>query len=86
MLEKRDSAIAAYEGYTQASRGFTYNGPQWDALYLADIYGRLGQLYDEQGEREKASEYDAKFVEIWRDADSVLLPRVQAAKARLGAS
>jgi DNA-binding SARP family transcriptional activator len=44
---------------------------------------RLGQLYDEQGDRTKAVEYYARFAELWKDADPELQPRVQAAQARL---
>ena len=44
---------------------------------------RLGQLYDERGDWEKAAEYYARFVELWKDADPELQPRVEAAQQRL---
>ncbi len=81
MLQQPDSALAAYEGYLEASRRF----PQWDALYLASVFERLGQLYDERGEWERASEHYTRFVELWKAADPELQPRVQAAQARLDA-
>ena len=43
----------------------------------------FGQLYDEAGDRQKAVEYYAKFVELWRDADPELQPRVEAAQRRI---
>jgi tetratricopeptide (TPR) repeat protein len=79
MLEEPDSALAAYQSYIEASRRF----PQWDALYLANAYERLGQLYDDRGEWERASEHYARFVELWKDADPELQPRVEAARERL---
>ena len=75
-----DSAIATYEGYV---------GRPWvrrwetDPFDLARSLERLGQLYDERGEWEKAAEYYARFVELWRDADPELQPRVEAAQRRL---
>ena len=44
---------------------------------------RLGQLYDERGDWEKAAEYYARFVELWKAADPELQPRVEAAQQRL---
>jgi tetratricopeptide (TPR) repeat protein len=75
-----DSAVATYERYV---------GTPWirrwetDPFDLASSLERLGQLYDEQGEWEKAAEYYARFVELWRDADPELQPRVKAAQRRL---
>jgi hypothetical protein len=42
-------------------------------------------LYDERGEWERASEYYAKFAELWKDADPDLQPRAEAAHTRLNA-
>jgi len=44
---------------------------------------RLGQLYDAQGDLERAAAYYAVFTEMWKDADPELQPRVEAARARL---
>ncbi len=54
-----------------------------DRYFLGPTYEHLGQLYDEQGDWEKAAEYYARFVELWREADSELQPRVRAAQQRL---
>jgi tetratricopeptide (TPR) repeat protein len=75
-----DSAVATYERYT--------NTP-WIAPWLTDPFAlapaleRLGQLYDEREEWEKASGYYARFVELWNEADPELQLRVQAAQRRL---
>jgi hypothetical protein len=43
----------------------------------------LAQLYDERGDRDKAADHYAKFVELWVEADEELQPRVRAAQVRL---
>ena len=75
-----DSALATYESYldaTSIAQAFTDPGS------LAAILERLGEMYDERGEWEKAAEYYARFVELWQDADPELQPRVEAAQKRL---
>ena len=75
-----DSALASYERYletTSMAQQFTDPGS------LAAILERLGQLYDERGDWEKAAEYYARFVELWAEADAELQPRVEAAQQRL---
>ena len=57
----------------------------WDAARLGPIYERLGRLYEEAGDPEKARLYYAKLVELWEEADPELQPRVEAARARLEA-
>jgi tetratricopeptide (TPR) repeat protein len=75
-----DSTITYYESYLATPDP----GRLWfDAHYLANILERLGQLHDEQGDLEKAAEYHARFVELWKDSDPELQPRVQAAQQRL---
>ena len=77
-----DSAIAMLERYLTT--------PSWsraavgvDGLHLPAVYKRLGELYEEQGNRTKAASYFAKFVELWKDADPELQPKVREARARL---
>jgi eukaryotic-like serine/threonine-protein kinase len=74
-----DSALAAYEGYaTQPEPGAA--GRQW---YLATAYRRLGTLYQEKGNKDKALEYYGKFTALWKDADADLQPRVKDVKQRM---
>ena len=54
-----------------------------DPVSLGVTLARLGQLYDEQGDWERAAEYYAKLVELWHEADPELQPRVEAAQKRL---
>jgi len=77
-----DSAIAAFERYLHAplwgrlSRGL-------DGRWLAFSLRRLGALYEERGNLSKASEYYARFVDVWKDADAELQPRVAEVRRRL---
>jgi tetratricopeptide (TPR) repeat protein len=60
----------------------------YDGGHLAHGYLRLGELYEERGDREKAIEYYGKFVDLWEDADPELQPWVTEARdamARLSA-
>jgi tetratricopeptide (TPR) repeat protein len=89
MAGDTESAIAAHERYVNTPsiwRLGTHHMPWWpygDWLFLGPTYERLGQLYDEQANLEKAAEYYAKFVELWAEADEELQPRVLAAQTRL---
>ena len=75
-----DSAIAYYEGYVNAPGAFRLF---WDDSNLGPTLERLAVLYDEAGDLENAALYYARFVELWKDADAELQPRVQAAQTRL---
>jgi tetratricopeptide (TPR) repeat protein len=77
-----DSAIAAYERYLSTPFVFRMFS---DAIWLARTYHRLGELYEERGKREKAAEYYAKFVRLWKDADPELKPEITEVKRRLEA-
>jgi tetratricopeptide (TPR) repeat protein len=79
-LGQADSAIVYYEGYLETS---DIAHAAWDNENRGPTLERLGQLYDEAGDHEKAAVYYARLVELWKDADPELQPRVQAAQARL---
>jgi tetratricopeptide (TPR) repeat protein len=76
-----DSAVVAYERFVALPALVRALGA--DDAFLAPSLERLGQLYDERGDWEKAAEYYARFVELWKEADPELQPRVQAAQRRL---
>jgi tetratricopeptide (TPR) repeat protein len=86
---QRDSAIAVYERYVTTPYLSRLNGDPFDlriygdAFNLALIYERLGKLHKEGGDPETASHFFEKLVELWKDADSVLQPRVQAARGAI---
>ena len=75
-----DSAIAAYE--RAAHPGSTWK-PLGDAWGLGPSLKRLGELYEERGDKTKALENYGRFVELWKDADPVLQPVVRAVKTRM---
>ena len=75
-----DSALTTYERYLDAT---SIAQPFTDPGNLAAILERLGEMYDERGDWEKAAEYYARFVELWQEADPELQPRVEAAQRRL---
>ncbi len=51
-----------------------------DSYYLGQIHERLGQLYREQGDADRAIEQYGKLIDLWRDADPEFEPRVEAAR------
>jgi hypothetical protein len=54
-----------------------------DQYFLALSYRRLGELWENKGDKAKAAEYYAKFIDLWKNADPELQPKVADAKARL---
>jgi tetratricopeptide (TPR) repeat protein len=78
---QRDSARVYFERYlaVPAIRRFA----QADPLSLAMVRRRLGELYDDIGERTKAIEQYQAFVRLWQDADPELQPAVAQVRARM---
>jgi tetratricopeptide (TPR) repeat protein len=78
---RADSALALYE------RGVPYPGEPdrlWeDGFVLPRAYKRLGELYEQRGNRAKALQYYGLFVELWRNADPDLQPAVREVKQRM---
>jgi tRNA A-37 threonylcarbamoyl transferase component Bud32/tetratricopeptide (TPR) repeat protein len=77
-----DSAIAQHEAYIGTPYAFR-SVPNLDGISLAPSHERLGQLYESKGNTAKAIEHYGKFVELWKNADPELQPRVRAAQERL---
>lgn len=80
-----DSAVAVYERYLttpffgRAIAGLEpeyYSDPQW----LPVVYERLGDLYEQRGDTARAIRYFGRLVNLWKDADPELEPRVEAAR------
>ncbi|HXY30099.1 MAG TPA: protein kinase [Gemmatimonadaceae bacterium] len=77
-----DSTIKMYELYL-AGPHILSGGPLKDGQVLAGIYKRLGELYDAKGDRDRAVKNYTAFVDLWKNADAELQPKVQKAKQRL---
>ena len=76
---KPDSAIAYYTKFVTAKA--TPIGPL--ATYLAPSLKRLGELYENKGNAAQAVAHYTQFVELWKDADPDMQPRVAEVKRRL---
>jgi tetratricopeptide (TPR) repeat protein/tRNA A-37 threonylcarbamoyl transferase component Bud32 len=79
-LQQADSAIAAGESYLADTHPGRLGQ---DALFLAGIRQRLGEMYEAKGEVEKALTHYLAFVELWKDADPELQPRVRDVRSRV---
>ncbi len=74
-----DSAITALEKFV--------NAPGLNLVNEFDVrpwaLKRLGELYDNKGDRERAVKYLSMFVELWKDADPDLQKSVRTAQRRI---
>jgi len=77
-----DSAIASYQRYLDTP--FIGRLPL-DAMWRGRALYRLGELYEERGDRVKAADRYSEFVKLWKRADPDLQPKVTEAKQRLEA-
>jgi tetratricopeptide (TPR) repeat protein len=82
-----DSAIALFERYVATHDVCQLGGPSYpagfDGVYLAGIHKRLGELYEAKGDRAKAADNYLRFIELWKNADPELQPKVAEVKRRL---
>jgi eukaryotic-like serine/threonine-protein kinase len=76
----QDSAIAYYRRYIDTPQMTRMMDDAWD---LPVAYERLAELYARAGNDGDASRYAGEFVEIWKNADPELQPRVQRMSAML---
>ncbi len=77
---ERDSALAVYE------RAITTPGllrAFEESATLGPTYKRLGELYEEGGDKARARDYYNRFVDLWKDADAELQPLVRDVRQRL---
>lgn len=75
-----DSAIATYEQYLETPTLFRSGQ---DNLTIWHVFARLGELYEARGDVDRAIDYYNRFVELWRDAEPRLQPKVAMARERL---
>lgn len=81
-LGQPDSAIAAYERFVSSTVWDRWTS---DQLWLVSSHERLGALYAARGDRERAAGHYRRVLDLWRDADPELRPRVAAVGRRLSA-
>ena len=79
LANQPDSAITEFERYLALPDPGISTGRD----NLAGTHKRLGELYDAKGNSAKALEHYEQFVELWKDADPELQPKVRAARARI---
>jgi tetratricopeptide (TPR) repeat protein len=75
-----DSALVTYENYLNAAPAL-----ELDAYRLVWVLEHAARLYEERGDRRKARAAYARVVELWKDADPDLQPRVSHARERAAA-
>jgi tetratricopeptide (TPR) repeat protein len=78
-----DSAIVMYERYVGTPFAWRVSFELVDPVQLPGVYERLATLYEKQGNAAKARMNYQAFIDLWKDADSELQPRVAEARRRL---
>ena len=79
---KPDSAIAYHEKFVATHDPYS----EAHALFRAGSHKRLGELYEARGDTAKAESHYVKFIELWKDADPELQPKVREVRERLARS
>ena len=79
---KPDSAAVMFETYL-STPSWSKASAEMDGIRLPAIRERLGQLYEGMGNAAKAVENYRAFIELWKNADPELQPRVADAKRRI---
>jgi eukaryotic-like serine/threonine-protein kinase len=77
-----DSAIAVFERFLSTPM---MDRSGVDGPFRPVVHQRLGELYEAKGEREKALGHYRAFLDLWKDADPELQPRVTDARQRIAA-
>jgi tetratricopeptide (TPR) repeat protein len=81
-LGRADSAIASGEAYLALVQvGRAVAGV--DGLFRPGILQRLGEMYEAKGMTEKALAHYQSFLELWKNADPDLQPRVRDVRGRV---
>jgi tetratricopeptide (TPR) repeat protein len=53
-----------------------------DPIERAGAFARLGELYETKGDTARAVEWNAKFLELWKDADAEFKPVIERVRER----
>ncbi|HTO73361.1 MAG TPA: protein kinase [Gemmatimonadales bacterium] len=81
LLKQPDSAVAAYTRVIDTPHDG--NGTDDLAWSTPRALRRLGELYEEKGDRAKALDYYGRFVNLWKDADPEFQPQIREIKGRM---
>ena len=77
-----DSALAAYDAYRKTPQGSRpRTSPDYN--FGAPLTEAVAKMYDSKGDAKNAARMYSEFVEMWKNADPELQPRVKAARDRL---
>ena len=79
--DQPDSAIAVLTRYVESKAILNRAGS--NQFFLAGSYKRLGELWEAKHDGEKASLYYSRFVDLWKNADADLQPKVAEVRRRL---
>jgi eukaryotic-like serine/threonine-protein kinase len=80
LLEEPDSAIAAYQAFLDTPH---FSRLWQDRQWRAYVIQRLADLHEFRGDHATAARYHAALIDLWRDADPELQPRVRYARQAL---
>ena len=75
----QDSVLAILERFVTTSdddRSYV------DPLERAGAFARLGELYESKGDTARAVSMNAKFLELWKDADAEFKPVIERVRER----
>jgi eukaryotic-like serine/threonine-protein kinase len=81
-LGAADSAAVHYRHYIETPASARVIDDAW---YLAAAHFRLAELLEARGDAAGAVRHYGEFVNLWRNADAALQPRVRTAQQRLAA-
>jgi tetratricopeptide (TPR) repeat protein/TolB-like protein len=75
----QDSVLAILERYATMPDD---DRQSVDPLERAGAFARLGELYETKGDTARAVEWNAKFLELWKDADAEFKPVIERVRER----
>jgi tetratricopeptide (TPR) repeat protein len=82
LANQPDSAIVMFERYISTPLEYRWEY-EFDGILLAPILKRLGELYEQTGQPQKAIPHYERFLTLWKDADPDLQPKVTEVRQRL---
>jgi tetratricopeptide (TPR) repeat protein len=80
LVGEPDSALAYYERAIATPSSWKVTTQYY---WLPQAHVRLGEMYEERDEIDKAIDHYSRFVELWKDADAELQPVVEEVRGRI---